>query len=151
MESVGYMLKNALPKLLIKSLIMTIALFILTLPSIKLFNTITAIGLVTAFRSMLFLGSFVILFILFSVYDLATSHRVWGIENTIAVLLTLLLFASLTFSALIIVISFVLILVGLVLGALLREVSSKAERHNRGNKWLYCVPIHNMGNLCSPC
>jgi len=119
------MLKTALPKLLIKSLIMTIALFILTLPSIKLFNTITAIGLVTAFRSLLFLGSFVVLFILFSIYDLATSHRVWGVENVIAVLLVLLLFASLTFSVLIIVISFVLILVGLVLGASLRQVSLK--------------------------
>jgi len=119
------MLKTALPRLLIKSLIMTITLFILTLPSIKLFNTITAIGLVTAFRSLSFLGSFVVLFILFSIYDLATSHRVWGVENAIAVLLVLLLFASLTFSVLIIVISFVLILVGLVLGASLRQVSLK--------------------------
>jgi len=124
-EPVGYMLKNALPKLLIKSLIMTIALFILTLPSIKLFNAITAIGLVAAFRSLLFLGSFIVLFTLFSIYDLATSHRVWGIENVIAVLLVLLLFANLTFSVLIIVISFVLILVGLVLGASLRQVSLK--------------------------
>jgi len=119
------MLKTALPKLLIKSLIMTITLFILALPSIKLFNTITAIGLVTAFRSLSFLGSFVVLFILFSIYDLATSHRVWGVENAIAVLLVLLLFASLTFSVLIIVISFVLILFGLVLGASLRQVSLK--------------------------
>ena len=119
------MLKTALPKLLIKSLIMTIALFILTLPSIKLFNKITAIGLVAAFRSLSFLGGFVVLFILFSIYDLATSHRVWWVENAIAVLLVLLLFASLTFSVLIIVISFVLILVGLVLGASLRQVSLK--------------------------
>jgi len=46
-----------------------------------------------------------------------------GVENAIAVLLILLLFASLTFSVLIIVISFVLILFGLVLGASLRQVS----------------------------
>jgi len=124
-ESVGGMLKNALPKLLIKSLIMTIVLFILTLPSIKLFNAITAIGLVTAFGSLLFLGSFIVLFILFSIYDFATSHRVWGVENAIAVLLVLLLLASLTFSVLLIVTSFVLILVGLVLGASLRQVSFK--------------------------
>ena len=124
-ESVGGMLKNALPKLLIKSLIMTIVLFILTLPSIKLFNAITAIGLVTAFGSLLFLGSFIVLFILFSIYDFATSHRVWAVENVIAVLLVLLLLASLTFSVLLIVTSFVLILVGLVLGASLRQVSFK--------------------------
>jgi len=124
-QSVGGMLKTALPKLLIKSLIMTIVLFILTLPSIKLFNAITAIGLVTAFGSLLFLGSFIVLFILFSIYDFATSHRVWGVENAIAVLLVLLLLASLTFSVLLIVTSFVLILVGLVLGASLRQVSFK--------------------------
>jgi len=124
-QSVGGMLKTALPKLLIKSLIMTIVLFILTLPPIKLFNTITAIGLVTAFHSLLFLVSFVVLFILFSIYDFATSHRVWAVENVIAVLLVLLLLASLTFSVLLIVTSFVLILVGLVFGASLRQVSFK--------------------------
>ena len=63
------------------------------------------------------------LFILFSIYDFATSHRVWALENVIAVLLVFLLLASLAFSVLLILASFVLILIGLVLGASLRQVS----------------------------
>ena len=124
-QTVSSILKTALPKLLIKSVIMTVVLFILTLPSIKLFNAITGIGLVTAFSSPIFLGSFIVLFILFSIYDFATSHRVWALENVIAVLLVFLLLASLTFSTLLIVASFVLILIGLILGASLRQLSFK--------------------------
>ena len=124
-QPVGGMLKTALPKILIKSVIMTIVLFILTLPSIKLFNAITAMGVVTAFSSPIFLGSFIVLFILFSIYDFATSHKVWALENVIAVLLVFLLLASLAFSILLIVASFILILIGLVLGASLRQISFK--------------------------
>ena len=124
-QTVSTMLKAALPKLLIKSVVMTVVLFILTLPSIKLFNSVTAIGLATAFSSPLFLGSFIILFILFSIYDFATSHRMWALEDIIAVLLVFLLLASLAFSVLLILASFILILVGLVLGASLRQISFK--------------------------
>ena len=124
-QTVSTMLKAALPKLLIKSVVMTVVLFILTLPSIKLFNSIAAIGLATAFSSPLFIGSFIILFILFAIYDFATSHRGRALENVIAVLLVFLLLASLTFSVLLILVSFVLILVGLILGASLRQLSFK--------------------------
>jgi len=124
-QTVGSMLKVALPKLLIKVVIMTVVLFILTLPSIKLFNAITGIGLVTAFSSPIFLGSFVILFILFSVYDFATSHKVWALENVTACLLVFILLASLAFSIILILVSFVLILIGLILGASLRQLSFK--------------------------
>ncbi|MEM3416443.1 MAG: hypothetical protein QW719_03835 [Candidatus Micrarchaeaceae archaeon] len=119
------MLKVALPKLLIKSVIMTVVLFILTLPSIKLFNVISGIGLSVAFSSPMFLGSFIVMFVLFSIYDFATSHRVWAVENTIAILLVLLLLATSAFSTLLILVSFVLILIGLVIGASLRQLSFK--------------------------
>ena len=124
-RNVSNVLKTAMPKLLIKSVIMAVVLFVLTLPSIKLFNAIIGIGLVTAFNSSVFLGSFITLFVLFSIYDLATSHRVWAVENIIAVLLVFLLLASLTFSVILIVVSFILILVGLLLGASLRQLSFK--------------------------
>ena len=114
-----------MPKLLIKSVIMTVILFILTLPSIKLFNAITGIGLVTAFSSPMFLVSFVVLFILFSIYDFATSHKVWAVENVIACLLVFMLLASFAFSYLLVLVSFFLIMVGLVLGASLRQLSFK--------------------------
>ncbi|MEM3661390.1 MAG: hypothetical protein QXG73_01000 [Candidatus Micrarchaeaceae archaeon] len=119
------MLKVALPKLLIKSVIMTVVLFILTLPSIKLFNVISGIGLSVAFSSPMFLGSFIVMFVLFSIYDFATSHRVWAVENTIAILLVLVLLATSAFSTLLILVSFVLILIGLVIGASLRQLSFK--------------------------
>ena len=124
-QAVSSMLKTALPKLLIKSVIMTVVLFILTLPSIKLFNAITGIGLGTAFSSPLFPGSFIVLFVLFVIYDFATSHKVWAVENVIAVLFVFLLLSSLTFSIMLIVASFVLILVGLIIGASLRQLSFK--------------------------
>ena len=124
-RNVSNVLKTAMPKLLIKSVIMTVALFILTLPPIKLFNAIIGVGLVTAFSSPVFLSSFIALFVLFSIYDFVTSHKVWAVENVIAVLLVFLLLASLTLSVLLIVASFFLILVGLVLGASLRQVSFK--------------------------
>ncbi len=126
-QAVSSILKTALPKLLIKAVIMTVVLFILTLPSIKLFNAITNIGLVTAFSSPLFLGSFIVLFILFSIYDFVTSHRVWAVENIISVLLVFILLASLTFNVLLVLAAFILILVGLVLGASLRQVSFKQK------------------------
>ena len=124
-QSINSMLKTALPKLLIKSVIMTVVLFILTLPSIRLFNAITGIGLISAFSSPVFLGSFIGLFVLFAIFDFVTSHKVWTVENVIAVLLVFLLLASLTFSVLLIVASFVLVLVGLILGASLRQLSFK--------------------------
>ncbi|MEM3265287.1 MAG: hypothetical protein QXH07_04960 [Thermoplasmata archaeon] len=124
-QTVSSMLKVALPKLLIKSVIMTVVLFILTLPSIKLFNVISGIGLSTAFSSLMFLGSFIIMFVLFSVYDFATSHRVWAVENVIAVLLVFMLLVSLEFSTLLVLAAFLLIVIGLIIGALLRQLSSK--------------------------
>ena len=124
------MLKSVLPKLLIKTVIMTIVLFILTLPSIKLF-AITGMGIATAFSSPIFMGSFIALFVLFSAYDFITSHRVWGLENVIAILLVTILLASLAFSVLLIAASFILILLGLAAGASVRQVSFRQKGMTR--------------------
>lgn len=129
-QSVSIMLKRALPKILIKTVIMTVILFILTLPSIKLF-AITNIGLTTAFSSPIFIGSFIVLFTLFSIYDFVTSRKVWGLENVIAILLVTMLLAGLPFSILLIVISFILILFGLMAGASIRQVSFRQKGMTR--------------------
>jgi hypothetical protein len=129
-QPVSSMLKKALPKILIKTVIMTVVLFILTLPSIKFF-AITDMGITAAFSSPIFIGSFIVLFLLFSAYDFITSRKVRGLENIIAILLVTMLLAGLPFSILIIGASFILILFGLVVGASIRQVSFRQKGMTR--------------------
>ncbi len=106
---------------------MMIVLFILTLPSIKLFNAVTGIGISTAFSSPIFLGSFSIMFVILSIYDFIISRKVWILENIIADMLVFVLLVSLVFNYMFILMFFILILFGLLFGALLRNVIFKQK------------------------
>lgn len=116
-------LKRALPKILIKGVVMTVVLFILTLPSINFFSAITNTGLGSAFSSVLFLVSFITLLVLFAIYDFATSHRVWFVEDIFASVLVLVFLASTAFVLLTVLLSFVLMVVGNMAGSVVRQLS----------------------------
>ncbi len=119
------MIKSSIPKLVIKSIVMTAVLFILTLPGIQFFSSVFGTGIKVAFSSLLFLASFVALFVLFSIYDLVASHKVWPLENLLSILFVLILLASTAFTYISLVLAFMLIFVSSLIGMSVRQVSLK--------------------------
>ena len=113
----------AFPKILVKSVVMTVVIAVLTLPSINLLNGVVNVGVTNAVDSVLFLIDFAGILVVLAVYDLLTSRRVWPIEDLLAAFLVVFLLAATLVTPLSLLAVFVLFLGGTTGGAALRQLS----------------------------
>ncbi|MCW1294788.1 MAG: hypothetical protein QXE05_06180 [Nitrososphaeria archaeon] len=121
------MKKRALLKIIIKSIVFAILVFILSLGTLGIIKENLNLGILGYFTSLAFLYNFFILIFLMAIYDAIASRRLYMYENLITVLLISLAVSYLSLSLfLVAVIVFVSVFLGAIVGGFLKMYAMKA-------------------------
>ncbi len=120
--------KRALLKIITKSIVFAIIVFILSLGTLGIIKDNLNLGISGYFTSLIFLYNFIILIFLMSLYDEITSRRLYMYENFIAVMLISLVISYTNLNLFLVIATvFVSVFLGSIIGGFLRMYSIKAH------------------------